>query len=129
MGRLFPSLFEDSSPLDLSPLAVEDLSPLAGLLAQFSAVLAFSKGGLFALNHYSIRLLLWRLGFVPLRYVSFLNEATERLFLIRRGGSYEFFHLTFRDYMADAYGHNANGQPPDNAKREIEAHSEMQSRS
>jgi hypothetical protein len=23
---------------------------------------------------------------------------------MRRGGSYEFFHIAFRDYMADTYG-------------------------
>jgi hypothetical protein len=65
---------------------------------------AISKGGGFALEHYVIRLLLWWDGVAPLRYVRFMNEASERLFLTRRGGSYEFFHLTFRDYMADTYG-------------------------
>ena len=70
-------------------------------------VLSLQKGGVFALRHYTVRLFLWGLDFAPLRYVPFLNEAAERLFLIRRGGSYEFFHLTFRDYMADAYGPKA----------------------
>jgi hypothetical protein len=66
--------------------------------------LAMLKGGLFTIRHYVVRLLLWRYGVAPLRYVRSLNEAAERLFLNRRGGSYEFFHVTFRDYMADAYG-------------------------
>ena len=68
------------------------------------AYLAFTKGGEFAINHYVVRLLLCRFKVAPFRYVRFLNEAVERLFLTSRGGSYEFFHLTFRDYVADAYG-------------------------
>jgi hypothetical protein len=67
-------------------------------------VLALEKGGGFAIRHHAVRLLLLRDGVAPLLYVRFLNEAAERLFLTRRGGSYEFFHLTFRDYMADTYG-------------------------
>jgi DNA polymerase III delta prime subunit len=66
--------------------------------------LSLLKGGGFAIRHYVVRFLLWREGHVPLRYVDFLNEATDRLFLMRRGGTYEFFHLTFRDYMAKAHG-------------------------
>jgi len=72
-------------------------------LLLWGLALGFKKGGFFALQHYTIRLFLWRQGVVPLRYVRFLNEAVERLFLIRRGGSYEFFHLTFRDFMARAF--------------------------
>jgi hypothetical protein len=78
-------------------------------------VLAFAKGGGFALRHYALRLLLWCQGVAPLRYVRFLNEAAQRLFLIRRGGNYEFFHLTFRDYMATAY------RPASNAGSQTEA--------
>jgi hypothetical protein len=82
-------------------------------------MLALNKGGLFALRHYSTHLFLWRLRLVPLRYVRFLNEATERLFLIRLGGSYEFFHATFRDYMASTCGPNASVQGARELKREI----------
>jgi hypothetical protein len=40
----------------------------------------------------------------PLRYARFLNEGVERIFLIRRGDSYGFLHITPRDYIARAYG-------------------------
>src|SRR5207244_3119167 len=63
-------------------------------------ILGGEKGGWFTIRHYTVRALLWRQGDIPAAYVRFLNEAVERLFLIRRGGSYEFIHLTFRDYMA-----------------------------
>jgi hypothetical protein len=46
---------------------------------------------------------LWLRGVAPFRYPDLLNEATRRLFLIRSGRSYSFFHITFRDYMADSY--------------------------
>jgi len=55
--------------------------------------------------------LLWQVRAAPLQYVRFLNEANERLFLIRNGGSYEFLHVTFRDYMARVHGPNANFTP------------------
>jgi hypothetical protein len=84
-------------PRDLSP-------PLVGALFAGVTILTLSKGGLFTISHYVVRLLLWRNGAAPLRYVRFLNEAAERVLLTRRGGSYEFFHITFRDYMADRYG-------------------------
>jgi hypothetical protein len=73
-------------------------------------LLAFEYGGYFALRHYITRFFIWLLRVAPLRYVRFLNEATERLFLIRHGGSYEFLHVTFRDYMARVHAPNANVQ-------------------
>jgi hypothetical protein len=66
--------------------------------------LALLNGGQVAFRHYITRFFLWRLQVAPLRYERFLNEATERLFLIRHGGSYEFLHITFRNYMARAHG-------------------------
>lgn len=75
-----------------------------GISAYLTFIFAWENGVGFATRHYIVRLILHRKGVAPLRYVDFLNEASERLFLARRGGSYEFFHLTFRDYMADTYG-------------------------
>ncbi len=65
-----------------------------------AAILAGEKGGWFVLRHYFVRLILRFRNFAPLRYVRFLREADDRLFLVERGNSYEFIHLTFRDYMA-----------------------------
>jgi NACHT domain len=77
-----------------------------------TTVLSLQKGGMFSVHHYTSRFLLWRFGLAPLRYVRFLNEAALRLFLHRRGGAYEFFHLTFRDYMADLYEASKNSRHP-----------------
>jgi hypothetical protein len=80
---------------------VDDAARLLGFAA---VILGGEKGGWFALRHYVVRFLLWRKGRIPFAYTRFLNEAVDRLFLTRRGGSYEFIHLTFRDYMAARYG-------------------------
>lgn len=89
------------------PLSGQGHTGLAGLVAGAGAagaiMLSFNKGGWFVLRHFTVRLFLWLYGVAPLRYVRLLNEGTERLFLIRRGGSYEFFHLTFRDYLAERH--------------------------
>ena len=36
---------------------------------------------------------------MPLRYVRFLEEATERILLQRVGGGYRFIHPLFQEYF------------------------------
>lgn len=69
-------------------------------------LIAVLKGGSFAFQHYCTRGFLCVSRLMPLRAVLFLDECTERLFLIRKGGSYEFFHATFRDYLATLHRSN-----------------------
>ena len=66
----------------------------------FLILLAFAMGGLFVIQNYVTRALLWIGHCLPFRVSSFLQEGVDRLFLIRHGGSFEFIHLTFRDYVA-----------------------------
>lgn len=56
-------------------------------------------GGLFALKHLVLRLLLWTHGSAPLRYVAFLARAKELLFLHQVGGGYIFVHRMFLEYF------------------------------
>ena len=100
-------LIASQSPLSGADIKDRLVVGVIGATWLVTSLLSLAKGGLFALRHYTVRLFLWGLGSAPLRYVRFLNEAAERLFLIRRGGSYEFFHLTFRDYMAETHGPKA----------------------
>ncbi len=58
-------------------------------------------GGLACLQHLSLRGLLASRGCAPLRYVRFLDDATERLFLRRAGGGYLFVHRLLLEYFAD----------------------------
>jgi len=58
------------------------------------------SGGLFSLKHFALRLALWIFRSAPLRYVTFLNYAVERLFLRKVGGGYIFVHRMLLDYFA-----------------------------
>jgi hypothetical protein len=69
------------------------LGPSIGLSA------GLMTGGLFSLKHFTLRILLWIVGGAPLRYVSFLNEATARLLLYRVGGGYIFIHRMLQEYF------------------------------
>lgn len=57
-------------------------------------------GGLFAIRHFVLRLLLWAKKSAPLNYVPFLDYAAERLFLRKVGGGYMFTHRMLLEYFA-----------------------------
>jgi hypothetical protein len=95
----------------LSFSACKVVTHAAAWIAFAAIIFGGEKGGWFAIRHYTVRLLLWWRDLAPLMYVQFLNETVERLFLIRRGGSYEFLHLTFRDYIATNYGPGSQSSP------------------
>ena len=92
--------------IDRALLAVAPVIAWAGML------LGLSKGGFFALRHGVVRALLRRLNLAPWAYVPFLDEAKDHLFLRKTGGVYQFFHVTFRDFMAETYGAEWPAEPP-----------------
>jgi hypothetical protein len=57
-------------------------------------------GGFACLSHGALRLVLWRAGALPLRTISFLDYATERIFLRRVGGGYMFVHRLLQEHFA-----------------------------
>jgi hypothetical protein len=61
-------------------------------------------GLVFGLNafiqHFVLRFWLWRTDRLPWNLVPFLDEAAERLFLRKLGGSYIFVHRLLLDYLA-----------------------------
>lgn len=63
------------------------------------------------LQHFVLRLFLWRLGLLPWHLVAFLDEATERLLLRRVGGSYMFVHRLLRDMLATQRPSTESEQP------------------
>ena len=67
-----------------------------GLLA------SFWYGGIFAIQHSTIRVLLWIKGCTPRprRYDDFLDYAAQRIFLRKLGGGYMFIHRTFMEHIA-----------------------------
>lgn len=70
---------------------------LLGLLFGLSGGLI--SGGMFALKHFVLRLFLWKSGSAPLRYVAFLAQARDLLFLHQVGGGYIFTHRLLREYF------------------------------
>jgi hypothetical protein len=61
-------------------------------------------GGSPWLRHFVLRLLAWRNGDMPWRYVEFLDHATACILLQRVGGGYVFIHRKLLEHFAEQYG-------------------------
>lgn len=73
-----------------------------GILLGFviGMIAALLKGGTAAFQHHLLRLLLWGVRYIPLRYVRFLDYAAELILLRKVGGGYIFIHRLLQDYFA-----------------------------
>ena len=73
-----------------------------GLFFALFALLLFGLffGGLAWIQHSILRLLLWRSGNAPLRYIRFLDFATKCVLLRKVGGGYIFIHRQLQEYLA-----------------------------
>ncbi len=81
------------------------------LFGTFAGLLvALRKGGFAVIQHYVLRVLLWRNCYAPLNYVQFLDHAAERVFLRKVGGGYIFTHRLLMEYFATL-------QPTDEARQ------------
>jgi hypothetical protein len=56
--------------------------------------------GAACIQHFTLRFVLTCYGWAPWRYASFLNHATDRMFLQRVGGRYRFIHDLLREHFA-----------------------------
>ena len=66
----------------------------------FAATVGLIFGGYACISHIALRLVLWSIGALPLRTVSFVDYATERVFLRRVGGGYIFVHRLLQEHLA-----------------------------
>lgn len=57
-------------------------------------------GGLACIQHFALRLVLFRSSSAPWNYARFLDYASERLLLQRIGGQYRFMHKLLQDHFA-----------------------------
>ncbi len=57
-------------------------------------------GGLDMIEHYTLRVILWRKGYAPRRYAHFLDYATKLVFLRKVGGGYIFIHRLLLEHFA-----------------------------
>ena len=73
----------------------------SAFMAVVSGLIAMLIGGGSAcIRHFSLRLLLYRLGYAPWNYARILDYATERLFLQKVGGGYIFIHRMLLEHFA-----------------------------
>jgi hypothetical protein len=71
---------------------------LVGLLV--GVFFGLGLGGLAFIEHYSLRVIIYRSGYIPWNYARFLDYAAERIFLRKVGGGYIFVHRLLMDYFA-----------------------------
>lgn len=58
-------------------------------------------GGFAVIQHFALRFALRREDLLPLKLVTFLDYAAERIFLRKVGGGYVFVHRMLMEYFAD----------------------------
>jgi phospholipase C len=96
------SLLYGYSDDDLFEAVIPGVISGAGLGLFCGLVAGLIGGGLFASKQFVIRLLFWMCGAVPFKCVSFLEFATEQLFLRKVGGGYIFVHRSILEYFAES---------------------------
>jgi hypothetical protein len=69
----------------------------------FFVILAIGHGGIAWIEHYALRVYLWRAKHIPLNYVHFLNTASEYGLVRKVGGGYIFAHRLLLEYFAHLY--------------------------
>jgi hypothetical protein len=100
--KLFTTIFYGGFAVTMLAVGAPFLATaFAGFLA--ANLYAFSdEWGLDAfIEHYAVRFLLARTNSLPWDLIAFLDQASERLFLHKVGGSYIFAHRLLLDYFAE----------------------------
>ncbi|WP_424099936.1 NACHT domain-containing protein [Moorena producens] len=63
-------------------------------------LIGFSYAGRPVIQHFVLRLILWRSGSIPWNYADFLSYATKRRLIKQVGGGYRFIHDLLREHFA-----------------------------
>lgn len=87
-----------ASGLILTLLADWDTGLVGG--ASYGMCGAMIGGGVACLQHLTLRLKLYRMGYIPWNYARFLDYGAERLFLQKVGGGYIFIHRMLLEHFA-----------------------------
>jgi predicted lipid-binding transport protein (Tim44 family) len=77
------------------------VGPISGLLSGLAVGLAgmINYGGFAFIQHFILRLILYRNGYTPWDYARFLDNSAERIFLWKVGGGYMFVHRLLLDHF------------------------------
>jgi len=80
--------------------------PINGLVYGLSSgiylagMIGYREGGRACIQHFTLRVLLWHSGALPLNLPQFLDYCTERILLSKRGGGYAFIHRLLLEHFA-----------------------------
>jgi transcriptional regulator with XRE-family HTH domain len=86
--------------IPIRTLILVGLSDGIGFGLATAGVVWLRSGGIASLQHFFLRLRLWRAGFMPWQYARFLDYASECILLRKVGGGYIFIHGLLLDYFA-----------------------------
>ena len=67
----------------------------------FGLIGGLINGGLSCINHFSLRRVLYRKGYMPWNYASFLNYVTDLRLMKKVGGGYVFYHRMLMEHFAN----------------------------
>ncbi len=81
-------------PESLTGLGILKLGLSVGLMV------GTMRGFLCIIQHFTLRLILWRNNYIPWNYARFLDYAAERIFLQKVGGGYIFIHRMLLEHFA-----------------------------
>lgn len=80
-------------------LSMAELSFWTYMILTMAIPFAFLAGGA-CIKHFVLRIILYRNRYIPWNYASFLDYASERIFLRKVGGSYIFIHRMLQEHFA-----------------------------
>ena len=66
-----------------------------------TVIIGFRAGILACIQHYTLRVLLWHSGALPLNLTAFLDYCAEHILLSKVGGGYVFVHRLLLEYFVD----------------------------
>ncbi len=72
---------------------------IIGIIA--GPIIGLNRGGSAVIKHYALRLVLWRSGHTPLKFIPFLDYAARLILLKKVGGGYIFIHRMLLEYFAE----------------------------
>jgi hypothetical protein len=76
----------------------------------FAVFMAVGLGGKAVIQHYLLRLLLWRSGRFPRNITRFLDWAAQRVLVQRVGGGWQFVHRTLQERFAERHAEERPGE-------------------
>ena len=117
-GLIFGSVFGLGIGIIASLISnsVFGLASALGIFLSSGLVFGLLSGGTAVVQHSALRLgLAWK-NYAPLKYVQFLDYATERILLRRVGGGYIFAHRMLLEYFANSEPKNQHKNGSDGAE-------------